>query len=188
MAFELMTQFSCPVPSLCVGSTEAARNSRPSTGLCGRRQQPRASSSCPRTCGTLLKRRNWISITDGLPVLDIPPAPVRRMDDLHGRRTRSSLHRPEIRRHWPSLGTRLVRNFSDHQQRTLKSAIRPSPRDLIGRERPAAAFTRCRSLSYWPLAPRPLMRGYSSSRSSVSGPREFARHDKCSSAQERQHR
>ena len=40
------------------------------------------------------------------------------------RRARSGLHRPKIRRYWPSLGPRLVRNVSDHQRRTCSSATR----------------------------------------------------------------
>ncbi len=58
-----------------------------------------------------------------LEVLDIPRAPGR-MENLHGRRARSGLHRPKMRRYWPSPGPRLVRNFNDHQQRTRKSATR----------------------------------------------------------------
>jgi hypothetical protein len=39
-------------------------------------------------------------------VLDIPRA-LGRMDNLRARRARSGLHRPKIRRYWPSLGPRL---------------------------------------------------------------------------------
>ena len=44
-------------------------------------------------------------------MLDIPQAPGR-MDDPHGRRARSGLHRPKIRRYRPSLGPRLVHNVA----------------------------------------------------------------------------
>ena len=57
-------------------------------------------------------------------VLDIPRPAPRRMHDLHRRRARGRLHRPQIRGHQPRIRPRLVRNFSNHQDRTRRSATR----------------------------------------------------------------
>lgn len=57
-------------------------------------------------------------------VLDIPRPAPRRMDDLQARRTRGGTHRPHIRGYEPSLGPRLVRNLSNHEQRISRSTTR----------------------------------------------------------------
>ncbi len=59
-------------------------------------------------------------------VLPIPRPAPRRTDDLHRRRARGGLHRPQIRGHQPTVRLRLVRNFSNHEQRTPQvTGLRP---------------------------------------------------------------
>jgi hypothetical protein len=66
----------------------------------------------------------------GWPEVPGIPRALARMEDLPGRRAGSGHHRPKIRRS-PSLGPRLVRNVSDHQQRTRKSATRRNDQGQI---------------------------------------------------------
>jgi hypothetical protein len=86
------------------------------------RAAPISSDAAPRAPGRLAAQLQ-LSIVVGRPrVLDFPRSAPRRVHDLHRRRTRRRLRRPHMRHQATLYGPGLVRNSTDREQRTPRSA------------------------------------------------------------------
>lgn len=81
---------------------------------------PRPSTPCPAASRCLQQLQPGV-IMRRPEVLDIPGPAMREVHDLHGRRARRRLHRPQIRGHQTTIRPRLVRSSGNHQRRTRRS-------------------------------------------------------------------